>query len=192
MTEGSPHLPLVFLVLCFVSWREYWRWTLVFILDVHNLIKDSGGSNTAGDTAFHTLIIVVLPIVVWILYELISRIVYADRIAGSIHEDKHFVSYLTFQKCALLLAEQLYVPTILVWFRVWTCGINDTVVYIYRDMECWSGGHIIIIAIISVVSLFFMIAMPAIIWRRMKRIIVFHDAATHERVRICTHLLHAH
>ena len=178
--------PRFFPLFYFSSWREYWRWTLVFILDVHNLIKDSGGSNTGGDTAFHTVCVILLPIVSFLLYEFISRFVYADRIAGSIHEDKHFISYLTFQKWSLFYAEQLYIPTILVWFRVWTCDSQGNLLYIYRNWACWSEGHDITIIVISAVSLFFMFAMPLTMYRRMKKILVFHDVATHERVGLNT------
>jgi hypothetical protein len=166
----------------FRSWREYWRWTLVFILDIHNVIKDSGGSDSASDSTVHTVFVLLLPIVAYALYEFASRAIYSDRIAGSIHEDKHRVSYLTFQKWSLLLAEQLYIPTILVWFRMWTCDSYDSVTYINRNWQCWGAEHGITIVVITIISGFFMVAMPYVIWNRMKRIIVFHDAQTHERV----------
>lgn len=154
----------------------------MFILDIHNLIKDAGGSNSASDSMVHTVFVLVLPIGAYLLYELASRLIYADRIADSIHEDRHRVSYLAFQKWSLLLAEQLYVPTILVWFRMWTCDTYGSVTYIDRNLACWSAGHAVLIVVVTCISGFFMVAMPLVIWQRMKRIIVFHDAQTHERV----------
>lgn len=163
------------------SWREYWRWTLIFILDVHNLIKDAGGSNTGGDTAFHTFCIMLLPFASLLVYELLTRYIYADRVAGSITEDTHRVSYLSFQKWSLIYAEQLFVPVVLVWFRVWTCGSNNHLVLIYRSWTCWEAPHIILLIVMTFTSGFFAVSLPLIIWRRMQRIIVFHDPVLHER-----------
>lgn len=164
------------------SWRDYWRWTLFTILDFANFIKDEGGANDASDFAIHTLFMVGIPVVSIILYELISRIVYRDRIAGSTYEDRHWVSYLTFQKWALFWAEALYIPMILPWFRMWTCDNNDRIMYIYKDWTCWTTNHYAIIIVLSVVILPLMFTLPYLIWRRCKPIIVFHDGATHERV----------
>lgn len=163
------------------SWREYWRWTLIFILDVHNLVKDAGGSNTGGDTAFHTFCIMLLPVASFVAYELITRIVYKDRIAGSTLEDSHRISYCTFQQWSLIYAELLYIPVLLVWLRTWTCGSNHDLVLIYRDWTCWEAPHIILLIVVTALSGFFTFMLPYFIYTRTRRIVVFHDPQLHER-----------
>lgn len=164
------------------GWREYWRWTLLFILDIHNLIKDSGGANEASDSAAHTAFILILPLAALGIYELLTRLVYADRVAGSITADRHRISYLSFQSWSLVFAEQLYTPVVLLCCRVWTCGTTDTVVYINRNWGCWSGGHVFLIALVMLVSGSVAVAMPIVIYKRIKPILVFHDPDMHERV----------
>ena len=171
----------ILLCACVRSWREYWRWTLVFILDVHNLVKDAGGPNTASDTAFHTFCVMLLPVASFVAYELITRIVYKDRIAGSTLEDSHRISYCTFQQWSLIYAELLYIPVLLVWLRTWTCGSNHELVLIYRNWTCWEAPHIILLIVITALSGFFTFMLPYFIYTRTRRIVVFHDPQLHER-----------
>jgi hypothetical protein len=155
----------------------------VFILDVHHLIKDSGGSNTASDSMAHTLFILALPLLSLLVYEVLTHSVYADRVAGSTSEDtSHWLSYLSFQRWALLWAEMLFVPLLLLWCRMWTCGSQNQLLYIQSTWTCWEeGGHIVLFVIVSAVSLFFCTALPVLLYKRTKRILVFHAPQLHER-----------
>jgi hypothetical protein len=147
-------------------------------------VKDAGGPNAGSNTLAYVVLMTLLPIGSYIAYEWLNRNVYADSIAGASSSmlDTHRVSYITFQRAALLYAEFLYIPVILLWFRCFTCGPNGQPVYIEQNWTCYGTPHIIVIILVTIVSGTVMVTFPYVIYKRMKKIIVFHEPAVHERV----------
>jgi len=164
-----------------LKWREWWRWTLLFILDVHHLIRDSGGSNTASDSMVHSVFILALALASVAMYLLLKHTVYADRVAGSTAPDRHWVSFMRFQRWSLLWAEFLFVPLMLLWSRSWTCGSQNQLFWLQSTWTCWEGPHIVLFFVVSIVSLSFCGGLMALLYTRTKRLLVFHDPVLHER-----------
>jgi len=184
------------------QWRIQWRWTLVTVLDVTNLVLDSGGTGIASNRKGHTAVIILIGVASFIIYTCLMRLFYAGRAAGSVSEERSRVSYLTFQRLALLYAEFLIIPLMLLLMRVWQCGEDGAVTYMstihYGDdgeddtdndtIQCWSLSHVILLVIINVGVITAIATFTIVMYQRMKRGIVFHQPDTHEKYIQCREL----
>ena len=167
------------------EWRIRWRWTLLFLLDFHNFIKDSGINSDGVDQLGHSIIIILFFIFMGLLYRYLLLNVYSSRQAGGLGTDQHRLSYLNFQRYSIVIGEFLLIPILLLLFRTWTCNLNNELIYIYPKIGCWSGPHFVIAFIITIAaSIVVGTFIYKGIYQKIKKIVVFKEELEHEKVKI--------
>jgi hypothetical protein len=159
-------------------WQRWSRFVLLFALDAGGFQRARGAAfDNAGFSAFLLLLVPLLGAAVWALH----RFYYgAAAEAQREEEGRQTVPKVLFKHGAVLLAEFLYVPLLLVAFRLLVCD-GGRVVHIDSALECGGAAHVVLLLLALATAVPFAVALPLWLRRRTVKAAVFTSGDAHDK-----------
>jgi hypothetical protein len=165
------------------TFHQWFFWPKLLLLEFGSIAES--WQRSYNELA-HSIVILLLPVIFFVVYQLLQRHCYDDRY-GQVDTSKanRVLPKLRFQKLFwIIFLEVLQLP---VWLNFWRLIICDSDRYLIlldpkgNTLKCWTGGHyaLIVFGALVVIPCCLVLPIADFIWRR--RSVVFADKHLHER-----------